>query len=580
YCFAHPPDTIPETVLFNVSLTWEERVVAGIRRKLVLTNGQFPAPTLHLKQGDHVKFLVNNLLPFNTTIHFHGIEQLGTPWSDGVPGISQRVIRPGDQFLYNWKATQYGSYAYHAHTRGQVEDGLYGAIYIEPGESVRKPFDMITRDRVALQRIIEAEEETKPLILSDWRRLSSVEIWDTETASGIEAFCANALLVNGKGSVTCLSEATIHENMTPQQKGAVQGKYRLTDMGCMPPIDNMEGVYPFNKTAVPSGFNSGCLPTQGQTEILKVEGSRSYVSYDLINMASVTTVIFSADEHPLCVYAVDGRYIEPQIVDAISIPIGSRYSVLIALDKPAGDYTVRIVNNGVNQIINGTAILRYNNSSPPDITSTQSEPSIDLAGQNTSVTTRYFNEDVVIPYPAQRPSTQVDETYHLKIGHFDSAYRWFMGNGSFLQMYEDSVPLLFDPTALPPNASISSKNGSWVDIIISVLDIAQPSHPIHKHSTKFYVVGQGYGEFNYSTVAEAMEHIPENFNFETPQIRDTFGTPASSIGGSWLVIRYQVINPGPFLLHCHAQEHQSGGMALALLDGGDAWPEVPPEYQI
>lgn len=63
-----------KTVFFNVSLTWEEREVAGISRKLILTNGQFPAPTLSLKQGDDVEFLVNNDLPFNTTIHFHGTD--------------------------------------------------------------------------------------------------------------------------------------------------------------------------------------------------------------------------------------------------------------------------------------------------------------------------------------------------------------------------------------------------------------------------------------------------------------------------------------------------------------------------
>ncbi|RAK81183.1 multicopper oxidase [Aspergillus fijiensis CBS 313.89] len=568
-----------KTVFFNVSLTWEEREVAGISRKLILTNGQFPAPTLSLTQGDDVEFLVNNDLPFNTTIHFHGIEQLGTPWSDGVPGLSQTTIKPGNHFLYKWKATQYGSYVYHAHTRGQVEDGLYGAIYIAPDESVSKPFHMITTDPVAVQQIVEAEKETKPLILSDWRRLSSSDIWKTEVASGIEAFCANALLINGKGSVTCLSEETIRENMTPQQTGALGGTYKFTDMGCMPPIDNILGAYPFNKTAVPSGFNRGCVPTEGETEILEVDGSRSYASYDLINVAGLTNVMFSADEHPVWVYAADGRYIEPQLVDAITIPIGARYSVLIALDKPARDYTVRIVNNGINQIINGTALLRYRTPLPENHTSYQSQPAVDLAGRNLSISTRYFDENTVTPYPPQYFSKQVSATYHLKVAHTDAAYGWYMGNGSFLQAYENFTPLLLDSAALPANATISTQNGTWVDIIISVLNIAQPAHPIHKHSNKFFVIGQGLGAFNYSSVAEAMEHIPQNFNLDTPQIRDTFATPSSSLGGSWLALRYQVVNPGAWLLHCHAQEHQTGGMALAILDGIDAWPVVPAEYR-
>lgn len=60
------------TVRFNVSLTWEDWAPAGIPRKMILMNGQFPGPALQLRQGDNVEFLVTNHLPTNTTVHFHG----------------------------------------------------------------------------------------------------------------------------------------------------------------------------------------------------------------------------------------------------------------------------------------------------------------------------------------------------------------------------------------------------------------------------------------------------------------------------------------------------------------------------
>jgi FtsP/CotA-like multicopper oxidase with cupredoxin domain len=60
------------TVHFEITLTWENIHVAGASRKMILTNGQFPGPTLQLKQGEDVEFLVRNHLPFATTIHFHG----------------------------------------------------------------------------------------------------------------------------------------------------------------------------------------------------------------------------------------------------------------------------------------------------------------------------------------------------------------------------------------------------------------------------------------------------------------------------------------------------------------------------
>jgi len=45
--------------------------------------------------------------------------------------LSQKLIEPGHTFAYKWKATQYGTYWYHAHSKGQVEDGLLGPIYIK-----------------------------------------------------------------------------------------------------------------------------------------------------------------------------------------------------------------------------------------------------------------------------------------------------------------------------------------------------------------------------------------------------------------------------------------------------------------
>lgn len=101
------------TVYFPIVLTWANRTVAGVSRPVILTNGQYPGPPLQLNQNDYVQFQVTNFCPFSVTVHFHGesmhsitqismsqtnhnfagIEQIGTPWSDGVPGVSQVPYR-------------------------------------------------------------------------------------------------------------------------------------------------------------------------------------------------------------------------------------------------------------------------------------------------------------------------------------------------------------------------------------------------------------------------------------------------------------------------------------------------------
>ena len=278
----------------------------------------------------------------------------------------------------------------------------------------------------------------------------------------------------------------------------------------------------------------------------------------------------------MMVYAIDGRYVEPTPVDAMYVANGFRYSVLVKLDHIPGDYTIRVANFGQSQVINSTAVLRYTDPSPRK--TEPSVPSIDIAGYNTTADTVILDDSKIIPFPVEVPSSDVASMFVLNVANYNASYRWTLGNTSYPLQLEDSSPALFNVSNAPQGLSVQTNNGTWVDIVVSVASAGQPPHPIHKHSNKFFVIGQGDGEWNYSSVAEAIQHVPESFNLETPQIRDTFTTPAASTGPTWLVIRYQVVNPGAFLLHCHIQVHLTGGMALALIDGVDAWPEVPPEY--
>jgi FtsP/CotA-like multicopper oxidase with cupredoxin domain len=159
-----------------------------------------------------------------------GISQLGTPWSDGTPGLSQEPIEPGHQFIYRWTADEYGSYIYHSHSRGQLIDGLYGAIYVEPRGSVEKPFRLITQDATDLAAMISAESKTEPVMLSDWRFLTSEDIWQVEIASGVESVCSNAILINGKGSAWCLPQQRIND-LTSVGQRQLLGNETMTDIG-------------------------------------------------------------------------------------------------------------------------------------------------------------------------------------------------------------------------------------------------------------------------------------------------------------------------------------------------------------
>lgn len=61
-------------VHFDLDLTWKVGAPNGQERQMIFVNEQFPGPPMVLDQGDDVTVTVTNHLPFNTSVHFHGIE--------------------------------------------------------------------------------------------------------------------------------------------------------------------------------------------------------------------------------------------------------------------------------------------------------------------------------------------------------------------------------------------------------------------------------------------------------------------------------------------------------------------------
>jgi FtsP/CotA-like multicopper oxidase with cupredoxin domain len=98
-------------------------------------NGQVPGPEIRVKEGETLRVILKNNLPEATTIHWHG---LPVPYAmDGVPGVTQEAVKPGKSFVYEFEARPAGSYLYHSHVNYQLDQGLYGALIIEPSQSLK-----------------------------------------------------------------------------------------------------------------------------------------------------------------------------------------------------------------------------------------------------------------------------------------------------------------------------------------------------------------------------------------------------------------------------------------------------------
>jgi FtsP/CotA-like multicopper oxidase with cupredoxin domain len=341
-----------------------------------------------------------------------------------------------------------------------------------------------------------------------------------------------------------------------------------------------------NISALPEEIFNVCSPTQGSREIISASSGAKWIALDVISTAGIDSFTFSIDEHPLWVYAVDGHYIEPLKVDALNIYNGDRYSVFVKLDKAPTNYGIRLASNALAQLIDTTAVLAYGlNSTGDDAYPVNSTPSTNRAGLGASPNVTFFNQTQMVSSPPQfpQPPPEVDQTFILTLDTVAKSYIWALNDTIFDHAIDNTnPPLLYQqPNANNPggNITITTKNNTWVDLIFTVVSLGQPPHPIHKHSNKGFIIGQGEGAFNWTTVAEAAAAIPQNFNLVTPPLRDGFVTPPTVAGPTWLVVRYHVVNPGAFMLHCHIQSHLNGGMAMVMLDGVDEWPEVPDEFQ-
>ena len=93
-------------------------------------NDSMPGPTIEAVEGDRVRIVVHNELPESTTIHWHGLEVPNR--MDGVHGLTQEPIKPGETYTYEFELHQNGTFFYHSHGPMQEGMGMVGLFIIHP----------------------------------------------------------------------------------------------------------------------------------------------------------------------------------------------------------------------------------------------------------------------------------------------------------------------------------------------------------------------------------------------------------------------------------------------------------------
>ncbi len=107
-------------------------------------NGTSPGPELRATEGDLVEVtLVNENVTDGATLHWHGLDVPNA--ADGVAGVTQDAVAPGERYVYRFAADQVGTFWYHSHqvSHEQVQRGLLGAVVIEPRHQPTDELDQL-----------------------------------------------------------------------------------------------------------------------------------------------------------------------------------------------------------------------------------------------------------------------------------------------------------------------------------------------------------------------------------------------------------------------------------------------------
>jgi FtsP/CotA-like multicopper oxidase with cupredoxin domain len=165
----------------------DHEFAAGLKAKCWGYNGRVHGPTLEAVEGDRVRVYVTNKLPAPTTVHWHGVYLPNG--MDGVGGLTQRAILPGETFKYEWTFRQHGTLMYHSHhdEMTQMALGMMGMIVVHP----RQPPAGYRVDRDFV------------ILLSEWRIVPGTMRPDPNAMTDFNVLTMNAKVFPATAPLAC-----------------------------------------------------------------------------------------------------------------------------------------------------------------------------------------------------------------------------------------------------------------------------------------------------------------------------------------------------------------------------------------
>ncbi|KAG2238661.1 hypothetical protein Bca52824_092055 [Brassica carinata] len=489
--------------------------------KLVITiNGQFPGPTIKAQQGDTIIVeLKNSFMTENVAVHWHGIRQIGTPWFDGVEGVTQCPILPGEIFTYQFVVDRPGTYMYHSHYGMQRESGLIGMIRVSPPSTEPEPFTY---------------DYDRSLLLTDWYHKGM-----SEKATGLASIPfkwvgePQSLMIQGRGRFNCTNNLT-----TPQRSEAE--------------VCNASNTYRLRIGSLTS-LSALSFQIEGHN-LTVVEADGHYVEpFTVRNLfiysGETYSVLLKADQNPSRNYWITTSIVSRQ-----------------EKTSPA----TAVLNYHNNHPRQRPQTLASSNFRPKwNDTRHRLAQSLAIKAQKGYVQAPPENFDKVIVLLNTQNKVNGYMRWSVNNHNLTDAFDWrFTPPESY-----DSRN--YDVFAVPSNANATMSDGiyrlkfnSTVDVILQNANTMSvnnsETHPWHLHGHDFWVLGYGEGKFNEW-------EDPKRYNLVDPIMKNTVAVQPYG----WTALRFRADNPGVWAFHCHIESHFFMGMRIVFESGIDRVANLP-----
>ena len=428
---------------YNLDLTYKTVNFTGTPARAISVNNQIPGPTLYFKEGDTVNINVYNHLDKGATVHWHG---LLVPWRmDGVAWVTQKPIPPGGVYHYHYTLKQAGTYWYHAHSELQEQEGLYGAIIIEP-KHARYHY---TKDY--------------PIVLSDWINTNADKVYNNLKKSG------DFYSVNFPLQPSLVQFIKDYSNApTPSAKKQIFDTYWMMQKTRM-------SVYDLSDIAYDTFLLNGHPPTHPWIGHVK---KGDVVRLRIIDAGASTIFHVKMPGHVLKIISVDGNDIKPYPVNYFTIAPGETYDVLMKITDNKPFY---IYAESIDTLGHALGVLQNKKTiaSQPAIKPFAKPAPIMMSHMNMSnmpmspTVTKHSNyQQLVSPFITNNPHVPVT-VIHIKLSGYMGKYVWFL-NG--LPEYK-AKPILIQP-------------GHRYRIIFTNNTVMH--HPMHLHG-HWFILRNGHG---------------------------------------------------------------------------------------